>query len=321
MRAAAVVFAGPAGAVDRARALLHACKPLAGRAECEVWVLGRGGLSAEALQALPCARVLWVDDPALDALTGEAAAQAAGQLCLRQSPRLVAIQGGLAGDEAAVRLGLQLGSGAVAGAVEFRRDGEDIFISRMAYSMNLNVWFRAAGDPVVASMLPAPPPQDEKQETGARVETVRLALEPAQGWLTDIEDEPRAEEDSIRTAKLVVAAGRGMGSRENVEALYPLAALLGGRVGGTRPTVYDGWVPIENMIGASSSILSPEKCIVFGASGAAAFAAGIEKSGMLAAVNSDPEAAIFRICDVGVVGDCTQAAQMLTQIIREEGGA
>ncbi len=320
MRAAVVVFAGTAGAAGRTRALLRACGPLAGRTECQVWVLGRGKLTCEELETLPCEQVLWVDDPALDAPTGETAAEAAGQLCLRQSPQLVVIEDGLAGSEAAVRLGLRLGGTAVAGAVEFRREDGDILVSRMAYSMNLKVWLKAQGSPVVASMLPGPPPQDLEQRAGARVETVRLALGPGQGWLADIEDEARKEEDSIRTAKLVVAAGRGMGSRENVGTLYPLAELLGGRVGGSRPTVYDGWVPSENMIGASASILSPEKCIVFGASGAAAFAAGIEKSGMLAAVNSDPDAAIFRVCDVGVVGDCTQAARLLAEIIREEGG-
>ena len=86
---------------------------------------------------------------------------------------------------------------------------------------------------------------------------------------------------------------------------------MGGALGGTRPAVYNGKIPRERMIGSSAAVLSSKCCIVFGASGAAPFVAGVEKSKLLIAVNRDPNALIFDNCDVGVVADCNEFAEAL----------
>ena len=69
--------------------------------------------------------------------------------------------------------------------------------------------------------------------------------------------------------------------------------------------------------GASAALVRPTLCLVMGASGAAPFAVGVEKSDLLVGVNTDPEALLFQYCDVGLVADWKEAAQGLLALYRE----
>ena len=125
------------------------------------------------------------------------------------------------------------------------------------------------------------------------------------------------EQEGLRSAQVLLAAGRGVGSREGTVLLEELAAAMGGQLGGTRPVVLDGWLPMERMIGASAAMLRPKLCLVMGASGAAPFAVGVEKSDLLVGVNTDPEALLFQYCDVGLVADWKETAQGLLALYQE----
>ena len=114
-----------------------------------------------------------------------------------------------------------------------------------------------------------------------------------------------------------MAAGRGAGKADNFKKLDLLAKKLGGVLGGSRPTVCDGKLPADRLIGISGSQIKPELCLVFGASGAAAFMAGIEHSRRIVAVNRDPNALIFENCDLGIVADCSEFADALMDILSE----
>ena len=319
MKGAAVIFGGIPGAVEKAHGLLETLNGL-GLEEISLWALGREGLEEAALRRTACGRVLWAEDPALDRGEPEGYLPLLLRLCREERPGLVLFPGGLLGEEAAVRLGLELGWPSVTGGEAVTRQGGALRVRRAAYSMNLQVELELPEGVGVVAMAQG---LSGREAAGPEPVVERLAgpfsCQPSpclvQAW-----EEPRQEEGGLRTAKAVVVGGRGVGSGENMERLCRLAELLGGAAGGSRPVIYDGWLPMDRMVGASAAILAPEKCLVLGASGAAAFAVGVEKSGFLAAVNSDPDARIFSLCDVGVVGDCLEMMDALARAAVEEEG-
>jgi electron transfer flavoprotein beta subunit len=102
--------------------------------------------------------------------------------------------------------------------------------------------------------------------------------------------------------RLLLAGGRGVGC-EGMGKLRRLASLLGGQAGLTRAAAQNGWGAMDGILGQSGLIAEPELCVAFGASGAAAFMAGVEKARTLVAVNTDPDAPIFNYADYGVIAD------------------
>ncbi len=107
----------------------------------------------------------------------------------------------------------------------------------------------------------------------------------------------------ITKAKIVVCIGRGIGSKEKIEIVKELAKKLGAAFGSTRPLVDIEWTSQKEQIGQTGKTIKPDIYICFGVSGAIQHQVGMNKSKYIIAVNSDPEAAIFEIADLGIVGD------------------
>lgn len=114
---------------------------------------------------------------------------------------------------------------------------------------------------------------------------------------------------NIEEAEIVVAGGRGMGSPANFKVLEELAEVLGGVLGVSRPIVEKGWYPLSRQIGQTGKTIAPKLYLAFGISGAIQHTAGITGSETIVAINTDPEAAIFKVCDYGIVGDAVEVAK------------
>lgn len=121
----------------------------------------------------------------------------------------------------------------------------------------------------------------------------------------------------LTEAQVVVAGGRGVGGRENLRLLEELANLLGGVIGGTRVAVDAGWLPFSRQIGQTGKSISPQLYIACGISGAVHHVAGVQDSKLIVAINKDRNAPIFKIADVGVVGDLRE---VIPEIIAEIKG-
>jgi electron transfer flavoprotein alpha subunit len=145
---------------------------------------------------------------------------------------------------------------------------------------------------------------DVKVEADERVQLVRS--KPEQGHRGGLEDAP-----------LVVVGGRGMGSRENFQMLFELAQYLGGEVGATRPVVMAGWAGEERLLGQTGKSVKPRLLITVGTSGALQYTTGIQGAETIIAVNRDPNAPIFKICDLGVVGDGRSILALLLETLRK----
>jgi electron transfer flavoprotein alpha subunit len=126
-----------------------------------------------------------------------------------------------------------------------------------------------------------------------------------------------SEGPSIEDADVVVAGGRGLGGPENFTLVEELAKALGGAVGATRAVVDAGWYPYSAQVGQTGKTVSPKLYIACGISGAIQHKVGMQGSGVIVAINKDPNAPIFEFADLGVVGDVHQVVPKLTQLVEQ----
>jgi electron transfer flavoprotein alpha subunit len=126
-----------------------------------------------------------------------------------------------------------------------------------------------------------------------------------------------SEGPSIEDAEVIVAGGRGLGSPDNFKLVEELAQALGGAVAATRAVVDAGWYPYATQVGQTGKTVSPKLYVACGISGAIQHKVGMQSSGVIVAINKDPNAAIFDFCDLGVVGDLHEIVPKLTELVRQ----
>jgi electron transfer flavoprotein alpha subunit len=121
----------------------------------------------------------------------------------------------------------------------------------------------------------------------------------------------------LTQAEIIVSVGRGIKEQKNIELAKQLADALGGELAASRPICDNGWLPLERQIGSSGQTVAPKLYIALGVSGAIQHIVGMKGAKTIVAINKDPEAPIFEIADVAVVGDLFQIVPALTEEIKK----
>jgi electron transfer flavoprotein alpha subunit/NAD-dependent dihydropyrimidine dehydrogenase PreA subunit len=119
------------------------------------------------------------------------------------------------------------------------------------------------------------------------------------------------EEANIEDADIIVAGGRGVGSKENFKIIEKLAEVLGAELGGSRVTVELNWLNQDRQIGQTGKTVSPKLYIACGISGAIQHLVGMQNSEIIVAINKDPKASIFSVAHYGIVGDLHEVVPTL----------
>ncbi len=160
----------------------------------------------------------------------------------------------------------------------------------------------------------------DAKETGgeAQVEQADVQFEDFSTAATMVEQaHAESEGPSIEDAEVIVAGGRGLGAPENFKLVEELAQALGGAVAATRAVVDAGWYPYATQVGQTGKTVSPKLYIACGISGAIQHKVGMQASGVIVAINKDPNAPIFDFSDFGVVGDLNEIVPKLTELVRQ----
>lgn len=212
---------------------------------------------------------------------------------------------GEAGNELAVRLAYRLAGSSLVGVSDAK--DQSVF-EKAVYSGHLQGEFALEKKPFCVALargvkrLPVPVINHDVQEA---------AIIPRESPAEFI---PADTSGGLADAKFVLVAGRGVNSRENAAWVQEAAKALGAEFAVSRPVAMSGWAPLQRLVGISGAVIGPEVCLVLGASGAAAFYAGIEKSGLIVAVNTDERAPIMRLADVALVDDYKAVLAELLEI-------
>lgn len=260
----------------------------------------------------------WACASTVEALDGGQLADVLAGSARLENYDAVVIDGSAAGREAAGRLSVRCELPVVGEAVGVRRVGEALQVTRTAEGGRRTAIMTslAKGTIVVASSSVG----DAGASPGRATESMRLTVPCGQAMFELLRESrlgPR--ELDLLDADVVVAGGRGMGGPQGFAMLEELAGVLGGTVGASRVAVDAGWAPYARQVGLTGKTVSPRLYIACGISGAPHHVLGMRDSSLIVAINSDPQAPIFKIAHVSVVGDVQRIVPDLLEGLRTQG--
>jgi len=262
------------------------------------------GLSARVF-AYGVDQVFRAEHSLLNGVPADAYVSVLAQVAGQAKAQIVLLADDSLGKEVAPRLAHRLGGGVVTEVIAIEGEGSGVVFRRQMYGGRTIAAIGARRFPVVATVKPRmiAPALEQAGRAGEEV-SVPVSLDASvvrTKVLERVAEEVRGVK--LENARVVVSGGRGLKGSEPFKQLEELAQVLKGAVGASRAATDAGWVPASWQVGQTGKTVSPDLYIAVGISGATQHLAGITGAKTIVAINTDPDAPIFKVAHIGVVGD------------------
>ena len=246
-------------------------------------------------------------------------------LIVDKKPSIVLYGATIKGRELAPRIAARLSLGLTADCTGLSINKEKQLVqTRPAFGGNIMASILSPYTrPQMATVRPNTFPKIKlKQPKKGNVKKIIVKLEK-QSIRTKIIEEisSKTESINIEDADILISVGRGIGSKENIKLIREFAKDLKGTVSSSRVLVDLGWTKHPIQVGQSGKTVSPRVYIALGISGAIQHLVGMQTSDIIIAINSDPEAPIFKVADFGIVGDLFEIIPQFLKICRKDKGS
>lgn len=241
--------------------------------------------------------------------------------CAKAEPRVILLAADSMGRDVAPRLAHRLRGSMVSECIELDGDAgaKSVRAIRQSYGGKALAALAPKAFPAVVTlklrtMEPAAPTEGRTGRTEAL--SVTLDAGKARTRLVDRQAEGSTGV-KLEDARVVISGGRGLKGAEGFKVLEELAQVLKGAVGASRAATDAGWVPASMQVGQTGKTVAPDLYVAVGISGATQHIAGMSGAKAIVAINTDPEAPIFKLAQLGVVGDYRQVLPRLLAKCKE----
>lgn len=275
---------------------------------------------AEAAYRYGADAVLGADDASLADFRVEVHGPLVAGLVEERQPDVLLAGASIRGRDLTAWVAAAVDAGLVPDGIDLRVEDGRVVVTRPVYAGKLLADAHVReGLQVITVRSRALPPAEETGGSG-QVEWVEAVAGAGAVPTEVLAFESSAGEVSLSDARIIVSGGRGVGGPEGFEPLRELAEVLGGALGASRATVDAGWIPYEHQVGQTGKTVSPDLYIASGISGAIQHQAGMRTSKIIVAINTDPDAPIFKLASYGIVGDLFDVVPALTAEFRKRLG-
>lgn len=292
-------------------------------AELSAVLFGSGVEDLESeLIAFGADQVITVDDPELQHFRDERYARALAELAQKYKPAVILAGATVTGRSFIPRVAVQIHTGLTADCTGLEYDAEsaNLLQTRPAFGGNIMATIITSNHrPQMATVrhkVMNPLPRDAARSGVIIRETVDFDFdEELSSWLGF--EKEQTSLINITEANIIVSGGRGLKDAKNFALLEELALALGGAVGASRAAVDAEWIPYSHQVGQTGKTVKPTIYIAAGISGAIQHLAGMSSADYIIAINKDPDAPIFKVADLGIVGDLFEIIPLLTKRVKE----
>ena len=286
-------------------------------------ILGHG-ISKEDLQELierGANRVLAMEAPQLEHFLPEPYAACLAHLIQERKPEILIAGATTTGRTLMPYVAVKVNAGLTADCtvLDIEEETGNLLQTRPAIGGNIMATIKTPNHrPQMATVRPRSTKPAPRQ-AGRRGEIIRLAA-PSHllgSRVKRVGFKANTEEHGLADAEVIVTVGRGIKKGENIRVVNGLVGTLDAALGATRDVVDRGWLSYPHQIGLSGKTVTPKLYIAVGASGSIQHLAGMQTSENIVAINTDPEAQIFRVADFGIVGDLFEIVPVLTEKLQK----
>ncbi|HEX9744486.1 MAG TPA: electron transfer flavoprotein subunit alpha/FixB family protein [bacterium] len=260
-------------------------------------------------------KVTYFNDPKLADYTYEGYCQALVPIIKERDYAVIVMGATPTGRDLSATLGARIGAAVGTDCTGFSVDGGKLVVTRPIYAGKVVSKMELLTRPAIMTIRPNTfAPADESG--GGSVETAACTIGDLGVVIREVVQKAAGKVE-LTEADIVVSGGRGIKEPGNYKMIEDLAEVLGGAAGASRAIVDAGWVDHSHQVGQTGKTVSPKLYIAIGISGAIQHLAGMSSSKVIVAINNNPDAAIFKVADYGIVADALVAVPMMTEEFRK----